>query len=131
MFKQYTTIVRKIPGQKASQGACCMYSLPSRLSIPPQLGISTGRPNPRKLSHNQPPDVDREDDDDRGYEIRQDMADQDLACRVAHGPGGQKIVILFDADHHASHDSGTADAAGDPQDDDDLEETLSHDGHDG
>ncbi len=27
-----------------------MYLRPSRLGIPPQLGISGGRPNPRKLS---------------------------------------------------------------------------------
>ena len=31
-----------------------MYSRPSRLSIPPQLGILGGSPNPRKLSEASP-----------------------------------------------------------------------------
>ena len=49
----------------------------------------------RSLRHNHPPDVDAEDDDDGRYNIGQHMADQDLGCGGAHGPGCQKIVILF------------------------------------
>ena len=63
----------------------------------------------RSLSDNHPPDVDREDDDDRCHDIGQHMAGQDLTRGGAHSPGGQKIVILFDAVHRASHDSGAAD----------------------
>ncbi len=48
-----------------------------------------------------------------------------------HGPGCQKIVILFNGHHGASDDSGAADASGDPQHHDDLGETPPGDGHDG
>ena len=51
------------------------------------------------------------------------MADEDLGRGGAHGPGGQKIIILFDADHGTPDDSGAPDASGDPQDHDDLEDT--------
>ena len=50
MFKLYTTSVRLRPGQSASRGSASMYWRPSRLSIPPQSGMSGGRPKPRKLS---------------------------------------------------------------------------------
>ena len=43
----------------------------------------------------------------------------------------QKIVILFDTDHGASNGSGTPDASGYAQNHNDLEETLSRNGHDG
>ena len=83
-----------------------MYFRPSRLSRLPQLGISTGSPYPRKLSEASammtPPNVDREDDEDRRHNIGQHMADQDLAGRCTHGPSCQKIVILLNADHGAS-----------------------------
>ena len=42
-------MVRQKPGQNASRGAISMYLRPSLLSMPPQLGTSGGRPNPRKL----------------------------------------------------------------------------------
>ncbi len=74
--------------------------------------------------------LDRDDDDGR-HNIGQHMANQDLNRGGAHGPGGQKIVILFDAHHGASDDSGAADTSGDSQHHDYPEETLSHDGHDG
>ena len=64
----------------------------------------------------------------RSHNIGQDMAGQDRPVGVPT-PGGQKIVILFDADHRPSHDAGAPDAAGDPQDHDDLRQT--HDRHDG
>ena len=44
-------------------------------------------------------------------------------------PGCQKIVILFNAHHSATDDSGAADTSVNPQDHDDLEEPLSHNGH--
>ena len=49
MFRLYTTRVRQRPGHRASHGACSMYRRPSQLSRVPQLGVSGGRPNPRKL----------------------------------------------------------------------------------
>ena len=47
MFRQYTTTVRHRPGHTANRGAISMYSRPSRLSMPPQLGTVVGNPNPR------------------------------------------------------------------------------------
>ena len=43
------TSVRHAPGQNASHGATSMNWRPSWLSRPPQVGISRGSPNPRKL----------------------------------------------------------------------------------
>ena len=43
-------MVRHTPGHSARCGAISMYCRPSRLSMPPQLGMSGGRPKPRKLS---------------------------------------------------------------------------------
>ena len=85
----------------------------------------------RRLGNDNPANVDRENDDDKRHDFGQDMPDQDMARGSAHRPGGQKVVILFNAHHGASDDSGAADASGDPQHHDDLEEPLSHDGHDG
>ena len=85
----------------------------------------------RRLGNDDPANVDREDDDEGRHDIGQHMADQDLGGGDAHGFGCQKIVILFNADHRAADDSGAANATGDPQHNDDLEEPLSHDGHDG
>ena len=50
MLMPYTTMVRHRPGQIANRGAMVMYWRPPRLSMPPQLGTSGGRPKPRKLS---------------------------------------------------------------------------------
>ena len=112
-----------------------MYRRPSQLSRASPAG-NLGRQTISEkaqggLGNNHPPDVDAEDNDDGRHNIGQDMADQDLACGGAHGPGGQKIVILFNTDHSASDDSGGADASGDSQDHNDLGETPSHNGHDG
>ena len=49
MLRLYTVSVRQRPGQRASHGAISMYWRPSLLSMPPQLGVFNGRPNPRKL----------------------------------------------------------------------------------
>ena len=62
-----------------------------------------------------------DDDDDRHHDIGQDMPDQDMARGGPHRSGCQKIVILFNAHHGASDDSGATNASGDPQDHDDLE----------
>ena len=84
----------------------------------------------RGFGNDDPANVDGEDDNDRCHDIGQYMAGQDLTRGGAHRPGGQKIIILFDADHCTPYDAGAPDAAGDPQDHDDLEETPSNNGHD-
>ena len=48
----------------------------------------------------------------------------------AHGPGCEKVVVLLDADDRSAHHPRIADAGGDPQNHDDLQETLPGDGHD-
>ncbi len=101
-----------------------MYFRPSPLSMLPQLGISgqsESEETQRCLGNDDPADVDGEDDDERCHDIGQDMADQNLDCRGAHGPGCQKIVILFDPNHSASDHSGADDAAGYSQHQDQLE----------
>ena len=43
-------MVSASPGSIASRGDTSMYLRPSLLSIAPQLGTSSGKPKPRKLS---------------------------------------------------------------------------------
>ncbi len=59
----------------------------------------------------------------------QHMPEEDSARGGAHGPGCQKIVILFDSDHGTSRDSRAADATGNPQDEDDLQLALTDQRH--
>ncbi len=79
-------------------------------------GQSESEETQRRLGNDDASDVDREDDEEGRHDIGQDMADQDLGRGGAHGPGCQKIVILFNAHHGASDDSGATDASGNPQD---------------
>ena len=74
-------------------------------------GQSESQEAQRGFGHDDPANVDREDNDDRCHNIGQHMSQEDLARGGAHGPGGQKIVILFDTDHGASDDSGADDAS--------------------
>ena len=85
----------------------------------------------RRLADNHRPDVDGKDDDDRRHNIGQHMAHQNSPFRAANRQRGLKIDILFDANHGAPDHSGAADPVDQPQDDDDLREPPSGNGHDG
>ena len=65
-----------------------------------------------------------EDDDHGRHDVGQHMPEENLARGGAHGPGCQKIHILFNADDGTSRDSRAADASGNPQDEDDLQLAL-------
>ena len=123
------------PRPEGQPGRLLHEAAPFPAEHPSPAGHLDGQPESekaqRRLGNDDPADVDREDDDDRCHNIGQDMADQDLARGGAHGPGGQKIIILFDADHRASYDAGASDATSDPQHHDDLKQALPHDRHDG
>ncbi len=123
------------PRPEGQPGGLLHEAAPFPAEHPSPAGHLDGQPESqeaqRRLGNDDPADVDAEDDDDRCHDIGQHMAGQDLTRGGAHSPGGQKIIILFDADHRPSHDSGAPDAASDPQDHDDLEQALPHDRHDG
>ena len=78
-----------------------------------------------RLADNHRPDVDGENNDDRGSNIGQHMTEQDSPFRTANRHSHLEIDILLDSNHGTADDSGTAHASGDPQHNDDLEETPS------
>ena len=109
-----------------------MYSRPSRLSMAPQLGTPTGRPNPRKhqrsLGDDRPADVDAEDDDHDRHDVGQDVADECSPPRGADHLDRLEVRILLDVDDGASNESRATDATGYSQDHDKLWQTPPHDG---
>ena len=75
----------------------------------------------RGLGDDDATDVDAEDDNERRSDIGQDMPPQGCGQGTAKGFRRQKVIILFNGDHRATHDAGTFHPTGDPQDQDDLE----------
>ncbi len=93
-----------------------------------------GQPESEEAQRSQAEDVasdaDAENDDDDRHNIGYDMTDQGSHSSVASRLCRQKVIILLNGYHGASDDSGSADASGYPQDQDDLGDPRPHDGHD-
>ena len=122
------------PGPERQPGRLLHVLTPFYAEQTSPVGTAGGQPESEEAQRSQAEDVasdaDAENDDDDRHNIGHDMTDQGSHSSVASCLCRQKVIILLNADHGASDDSGTADASAYPQDQDDLGDPRPHDGHD-